>query len=85
VAKPYIIQIAPTAKRQFLHLVPKHKKLVVQLLEALAVNPRPPGSRKIEGMTGLYSETIDNIRLVYKIEDPEVLVLLIKCPELSAE
>ncbi|OGT45029.1 MAG: hypothetical protein A3E83_05965 [Gammaproteobacteria bacterium RIFCSPHIGHO2_12_FULL_41_20] len=75
---PYHIKIAPAAKRQFLALTIKQQKFILKLIAALAVNPRPPGSKKVEGMTGLYSETIDNIRLVYKIEEQEVLLLLIK-------
>ena len=51
---------------------------MLQLAEALSVNPRPPGAKKIEGMTGLYCEAINNHRLIYKIEDQEILILLIK-------
>jgi mRNA-degrading endonuclease RelE of RelBE toxin-antitoxin system len=47
-------------------------------VEALAINPRPPGVKKIEGMTGLYSEDVDHLRLIYKVEEQEVLLLLIK-------
>jgi Txe/YoeB family toxin of Txe-Axe toxin-antitoxin module len=48
------------------------------LAEALAVNPRPPGAKKIDGMIGLYSEPVDAHRMIYKIEDQEVLILVIK-------
>ena len=51
---------------------------MIKLAEALAVNPRPPGANKINGMAGLYSETAHLLRLIYKIEDQEVLLLLIK-------
>jgi len=78
VATPYHIQVAPAAKRQFQKLSPKQQKLVITLAEALAINPRPPGCKKVEGMTGLYSETINHVRLIYKIEDQEILLLLIK-------
>ena len=75
---PYHIKIAPEALRQIKHLSIKHQKLVVKLIDALAVNPRPPGTHKIEGMTGLYSETVEHLRLIYKVEDQEVLLLLVK-------
>jgi len=78
VTTPYHVRIAPTAKRQITGLPAKHQKIIVKLAEALAINPRPPGAHKVEGMTGLYSEVVNTHRLVYKIEDQEVLILLIK-------
>jgi len=75
---PYHVMLAPAAYTQLKHFPHKQQKLIVRLIEALSVNPRPEGSKKIEGMTGLYVENVDQIRLIYKIEDQEVLVLLIK-------
>lgn len=75
---PYNVKISPTAIRQ-LNLQPqKNKKMIIRLIEALAINPRPPGAKKIEGMTGLYSEDVHHLRLIYKIEEQEILVLLVK-------
>lgn len=75
---PYHIKIAPAAHRQILALSSKYQKTIIKFIEALAINPRPPGATKIEGMTGLYSEDVNHMRLIYKIEDQEVLLLLIK-------
>ncbi len=79
--KPYYIQIAPTAHRQILTLTPKQQKTIIKLIEALAVNPRPPGAKKIDGMMGLYSyseEVLNHARLIYKVEEQEVLILIVK-------
>lgn len=75
---PYSIKIAPAAHRQILALSLKYQKTILKLVEALAINPRPPGAKKIEGMTGLYSEDVNHLRLIYKVEEQEILVLLIK-------
>ncbi|MFZ2315789.1 MAG: type II toxin-antitoxin system RelE/ParE family toxin [Gammaproteobacteria bacterium] len=75
---PYHIKISPTAEEQILTLAGKYQKNILKVLEALAINPRPPGVKKIEGMMGLYSEQINHLRLVYKVEDQEILLLLIK-------
>ena len=75
---PYHVKISPTAQQQLRALAPKFQKPVIKLAEALAINPRPPGSEKIEGMMGLYSEHVHHLRLIYKIEDQEVLLLLVK-------
>lgn len=75
---PYFITVAPTAKRQLLALPVKQAKLIIKYIESLAINPRPPGVKRIEGMTGLYSQEIENARIIYKVEEQEVLLLLIK-------
>lgn len=75
---PYHIKISPTAAEQIPVLRAKQQKAVFKLLETLAVNPRLPGVKKIEGMIGLYSVAINHSRLIYKVEDQEILVLLVK-------
>lgn len=75
---PYHIKIAPAAHRQILELQSKTQKTIFKLLEGLAINPRPHGAKKIEGMTGLYSDGVENIRVIYKIEEHEILLLLVK-------
>lgn len=77
-ATPYHIKIAPIAVQQIKRLPAKQQRVVIKLAEALSVNPRPPGANKISGMTGLYSETVNPLRLVYKIEEQDVLLLLVK-------
>lgn len=81
---PYHIKIAPAAGIQIKKLPAKLQRIVIKLTEALAMNPRPPGAQKIAGMTGLYSEQVDNLRLIYKVEDQEILLLLIKIRESKA-
>lgn len=75
---PYHVVIAPTAVNQLQALPPKYRKIIVKVCEALAINPRPPGAKKIDGMTGLYSENVNHLRVIYKVEDQEILILLVK-------
>lgn len=76
-ATPYSVKVSPKAVKQIKNLPLKQAKIVFKLIEALAINPRPPGAQKIEGMTGLYSESANNLRLIYKIEEQELLLLLV--------
>jgi mRNA-degrading endonuclease RelE of RelBE toxin-antitoxin system len=78
VSTPYHIKISPVAVQQIKQLPVKQQRVVIKLAEALSVNPRPPGANKVSGMTGLYCETVHPLRLVYKIEDQEILLLLVK-------
>lgn len=75
---PYHVKVAPSAARQIKELPQKHRKNIFKVAEALAINPRPPGAKKIEGMTGLYSEPVNHLRIIYKVEDQEVLLLVVK-------
>ncbi|VVC76723.1 hypothetical protein AQUSIP_20480 [Aquicella siphonis] len=75
---PYHVKIAPAAQRHIRALPAKNQKTIIKLIEALAINPRPPGVTKIEGMTGLYSEDVNHHRLIYKVEEQEVLLLMVK-------
>ena len=75
---PYHIRIAPAAHKQILALSGKTQKIIFKLVEGLAINPRPAGAKKIDGMTGLYCDHVDHIRLIYKIEENEILLLLVK-------
>ena len=75
---PYHVKVAPEAARQIKELTVKNRKLIFKVAETLAINPRPPGAKKINGMTGLYAEEVQHLRLIYKIEDQEILILLVK-------
>lgn len=75
---PYDIKIAPVAHRQFLTQPAKVQKEIIRMLDALSINPRPPGTKKMEGLMGLYVNPMDGLRLVYKIEDQVIFLLLVK-------
>jgi mRNA interferase RelE/StbE len=77
-ANPYTIRLAPKAAAEIRALTPKQRKLALRLADALSVNPRPPGAEKITGMTGLYSESANGLRLIYKIEEQSVILLFIR-------
>lgn len=75
---PYHVKVSPTAAKQIKDLPAKSRKQIFKIAEALAINPRLPGAKKVEGMIGLYCESVNHMRLIYKIEDQEVLLLVIK-------
>ncbi len=76
-ASPYAVQFSPTAARQTRKLSVKQRKLVLRVCDALAINPRPPGATKIHGMTGLYRESVQGLRLVYKIDEQSIVLLFV--------
>lgn len=78
VTTPYNVSLAPTAYRQLKKFSLKQQKLFIRLIETLSINPRPAGAKKIDGMIGLYAESVNQIRLIYKVEDQEILILVLK-------
>jgi mRNA interferase RelE/StbE len=75
---PYEVRIAPAAKEQLLQLSSKQQKQILNLCTTLRINPRPAGAKRLEGMTGLYVEMMQQVRIIYKIDEQEILILLIK-------
>lgn len=75
---PYNIQLSPIAQQQILTLAPKQRAAFLKIAESLAFNPRPLGAEKITGMIGLYQLPLETVRLIYKIEEQEILLLKIK-------
>jgi mRNA interferase RelE/StbE len=54
------------------------QRLVVARLERLAENPRPPGSKKLEGARDLYRVRVGDHRVVCRIEGQVLLVLVVR-------
>ena len=75
---PYHVKIAPAVKVYLQTLGAKQQKLIIKSIETLSINPRPPGAVKIDGLMGLYKQNLETVQLMYKVEEQEVLVLLIK-------
>ncbi len=54
------------------------QRQVVTKLERLADNPRPAGSKKLEGTEDLHRVRVGDCRIVYRIEDQVLLVLVVR-------
>jgi mRNA interferase RelE/StbE len=47
-------------------------------IESLQLNPRPTGIKKLVNKINLYRIRVDDHRIIYKIEDSVLLVLIVK-------
>lgn len=54
------------------------QRQLIARLEQLAENPRPPGSKKLEGARNLHRVRVGDYRIVYRIEDRVLVVLVIR-------
>lgn len=71
------IQFTPAAKRQFDKLPGLAQKQLGETIDRLAEQPRPPQSAKLAGHD-LYRVRRGDHRVVYRIEDDRLQVVLVK-------
>ncbi len=74
----YQILIDPAAVREIKKLDPRVRRLVGEAITALAENPRPQGVRKLTGSTNAYRIRVGDHRILYKIADEVLQVVIVK-------
>lgn len=74
---PYRVTISSAARRAIRLLDRPIQLRIVRAAEALGLEPRPSGCRKLEG-ADLWRVRVGDWRIVYRIEDDRLLVLVIR-------
>lgn len=74
----YSILLAPPAERQLKSLTDSVQKRIVKRLKSLRENPRPQGVKKLAGEEDLYRIRDGDYRIIYTIQDKELIVLVVK-------
>jgi mRNA interferase RelE/StbE len=72
------VEIDTKAAREIRALPKNDQAFVLSRVEALAENPRPPGCVKLAGGSGLWRIRSGVYRIIYQVEDKQVLVTIIK-------
>jgi mRNA interferase RelE/StbE len=74
----YTVTILPSALGHLAKL-PRHgQKRVKERIDRLAVDPRPPGMKKLQGESELFRLRSGNYRIIYSIADVRLVVLVIR-------
>jgi mRNA interferase RelE/StbE len=73
----YAIQVLPVAIRAISKLPAEGKRRVEAAIELLAINPRPPASRKLTGRPEWRVRTGD-YRVLYRINDAVLTVVVVQ-------
>ena len=74
---PYKVEILRRAEKSLRALT--DRRLYVRLrntIDALAIEPRPHGCTKLSGADDIYRVRVGDHRIIYKIEDKRLLVLV---------
>lgn len=74
----YQVEITPAAKRQIKKLVESVQLAIIERLEQLSTNPRPPGALKMQGTESLYRIRVGDYRIIYEIQDRTLFVVVVK-------
>ena len=74
----YQIELSPYAERQLRKLDADTQALVGAAIDLLTHDPRPSGVKKLKGQENVYRIRIRDYRIVYEIQDDQLLVLIIK-------
>lgn len=64
--------------RSLAALPKKTRKQIDDAIRALASDPRPHGVKKLEGAEHLHRVRVGNHRIIYKIEDDKLVVLVVR-------
>ncbi len=74
----YAVLLEKSAARFLLRLRDaKLKSRLDEAIESLAGDPRPSGCRKLAGTSDRYRVRVGNYRIVYRIDDGKVTVLVL--------
>lgn len=72
------MRFSPCAHRQFGKLAPETRERLAPVIDSLAGDPRPGSCKRLVAEEPLYRIRVGPYRVVYLIEDADLLVLVIK-------
>jgi mRNA interferase RelE/StbE len=74
----YKVQIGNKALKQLEALPVKIANKIASTIDALAINPRPQGIKKMQGFENYYRIRVSDYRIIYQIKDNVLTVVIIK-------
>ena len=74
----YRVSLAPSAARELRKFDPDVRRRIQAALDLLATEPRPPATTRLVGGSGEWRVRTGNYRIVYEINDAQLLVLVIR-------
>ncbi|MDR0365363.1 MAG: type II toxin-antitoxin system RelE/ParE family toxin [Bifidobacteriaceae bacterium] len=72
----YRIELRPAAMRALRKIDTRDRARIQAAISLLAVDPRPPGARTLQGRDGLRVR-VGNYRILYTVEDQVLLVVVV--------
>jgi len=76
----YELQVERAARKDLERLRETNYRRVETAIDALAIDPRPRGVRKLRGAGSLWRITVGEYRAIYAVFDKERLVKILRVP-----
>jgi mRNA interferase RelE/StbE len=73
----YQIEFNKTASKELLKISAQDRNRIAVKISNLAANPLPVGSKKLAGLNSYYRIRIGNYRVIYKIENDRLVILVV--------
>ncbi len=77
-AEKWQVQIPKSVKRGMRRLPKNLVARIDSAINALAVDPRPVGCKKLAGYVNLYRARVGEWRIIYAVEDDRLLILVVE-------
>lgn len=74
----YAVEIAPAARRDLKKIPTDARRRIFRALVSLGENPRPAGVRKLTDTGNLYRVRVGSHRVIYKVRDDVLVVLVLR-------
>jgi mRNA interferase RelE/StbE len=74
----YKVSIKNSALKEIQQIPKPFRIKIIETIDSLAVNPRPSGVKKLENFKNSYRVRVGQYRIVYEIEDRQLLIEVIK-------
>jgi mRNA interferase RelE/StbE len=74
----YSVELIRQAVKQFKALSLEDQQRIAPKIDDLAIDPRPFGAIKLAGEEDLYRIRVGNYRIIYAIQDDQLIVLIVK-------
>ncbi|MDO5668585.1 MAG: type II toxin-antitoxin system RelE/ParE family toxin [Corynebacterium sp.] len=75
---PYTISYVPSAAKTIRKLDRSTARQLLEAIDGLASDPRPPGCIQLKGGRGEFRIRVGDYRVVYDVQDDEQLVLVLR-------
>jgi mRNA interferase RelE/StbE len=74
----YKITVKASARKELEKIQKANRETLVNAINSLAENPRPPGCKKLVNFDNHYRIRVGDYRVIYKIYDNELIVEVVK-------
>lgn len=72
------VEIERKAQKALKKIPDPYKSNIIEAIEGLTNDARPPGCTKLKGASDLWRVRVNDYRIVYQIKDEQLLILVIR-------